>query len=156
MRSRAPVRLVGPTGAGKSFLARRIFALERRAREQGRQVRFNVEARRRYLAFASSVEARWPGNFRELSASVTRMATLSEARRKLFAVSRRDKKQPNDADRLRKYLARFGLDWASASASRRHPEGIAMLGASKRGVNHRVACRALFAPWPLDLVRNAG
>ncbi len=36
---------------------------------------------------------------------------LSEAGRTLFAVSRQGKKQANDADRLRKYLARFGLDW---------------------------------------------
>ena len=36
---------------------------------------------------------------------------LSEAGRTLFAASRRDKKTPNDADRLRKYLARFGLSW---------------------------------------------
>lgn len=40
-----------------------------------------------------------------------RSATLSEAGRTLFAVSRQQKKQPNDADRLRKYLARFGLSW---------------------------------------------
>ncbi|HZX32931.1 MAG TPA: RNA repair transcriptional activator RtcR [Rhodocyclaceae bacterium] len=150
------------------------FELERFAREQGEQVRFNVEAKRRYLAFAGSPEARWAGNFRELTASVTRMATLAEAGRitednvreeierlratwtdgqpadlvaevlggqadeldlfdrcqlatviaacrtggslsaagrQLFAVSRLEKKQPNDADRLRKYLARFGLDF---------------------------------------------
>jgi transcriptional regulatory protein RtcR len=149
------------------------FELERYAEENNRLVRFNVEARRRYLAFAASREARWPGNFRELSASVTRMATLadagritepqvqeeiarlrrtwlddagdeigellgeremqldpfdriqlaevvkicrqsgslSEAGRKLYAVSSQGKKQTNDADRLRKYLARFGLDW---------------------------------------------
>ncbi len=37
--------------------------------------------------------------------------TLSDAGRKLFAVSRAKKGTPNDADRLRKYLARFGLDW---------------------------------------------
>ncbi len=148
------------------------FEVERYARENGQQVRFNVEAKRRYLDFALSPEARWPGNFRELTASVTRMATLaesgrvtegvvaeeierlrgtwlgaakpdnvsaalgdaadaldlfdrcqlnaviaacresaslSEAGRRLFAMSRREKKQPNDADRLRKYLARFGL-----------------------------------------------
>lgn len=161
------------------------FELERHAREQGRQVRFNAEARRTYLDFATSALARWPGNFRELSASVTRMATLadsgrigdalvaeevdrlratwadagaaapggdvlrdllgeaagrldlfdraqlaavveacrasaslSEAGRRLFAVSRLDKKQPNDADRLRKYLARFGLDWAAVTAGK--------------------------------------
>jgi transcriptional regulatory protein RtcR len=39
--------------------------------------------------------------------------SLSEAGRTLFARSRRDKRMPNDADRLRKYLARFGLDWTS-------------------------------------------
>ena len=37
--------------------------------------------------------------------------TLSEAGRKLFATSREKKKTANDADRLRKYLARFGLSW---------------------------------------------
>jgi transcriptional regulatory protein RtcR len=36
-------------------------------------------------------------------------ASLSEAGRRLFAVSRQDRKQANDADRLRKYLGRFGL-----------------------------------------------
>jgi len=150
------------------------FELERHAREQGRLVRFNLEARRRYLDFAGSAEAAWQGNFRELSASVTRMATLadsgridealvaeeigrlrtawgqapqrdeladllgerlaevdlfdrlqlqavvevcrqadslSDAGRRLFEVSRRAKAKANDADRLRKYLARFGLDW---------------------------------------------
>lgn len=145
------------------------FELQRHAREQGRQVRFNLEAKRSYLAFAHASEARWAGNFRELSASITRMATLadsgridealvaeeierlrhawgleaesepvlagreldlfdqvqlqavidvcrraaslSEAGRQLFAVSRQEKANPNDADRLRKYLARFGLDW---------------------------------------------
>ncbi|MBD9396382.1 RNA repair transcriptional activator RtcR [Pseudomonas sp. PDM11] len=152
------------------------FELERHAREQGRMVRFNLEARRRYLAFASSGEAAWQGNFRELSASITRMATLadsgridegqvqeeierlrrawgvsateddlstllgeaagdidlfdrlqlqavidicrqagslSEAGRRLFDISRQAKAQPNDADRLRKYLARFGVSWQS-------------------------------------------
>ncbi len=152
------------------------YELENFAREHGQLARFNVEARRRYLAFAASSEAAWRGNFRELGASVTRMATLaeagriteaqvadeiarlrrswgggvvqdeadrvlgeaaaqldlfdraqlnavlavcreagrlSEAGRRLFAVSRQEKKSANDADRLRKYLARFGLDWAS-------------------------------------------
>jgi transcriptional regulatory protein RtcR len=36
---------------------------------------------------------------------------MSDAGRELFAASRQKKKAPNDADRLRKYLARFGLDW---------------------------------------------
>jgi len=42
--------------------------------------------------------------------------TLSEAGRILFAVSRTKKAKPNDADRLRKYLARHGLDWHAVTA----------------------------------------
>ena len=45
-----------------------------------------------------------------------RCKSLSEAGRQLFAVSRQDKKQPNDADRLKKYLARFELDWMAIQA----------------------------------------
>jgi len=37
--------------------------------------------------------------------------TMSDAGRQLFSVSRLSKSSPNDADRLRKYLARFGLNW---------------------------------------------
>ncbi|HAJ5787667.1 TPA: transcriptional regulator [Escherichia coli] len=136
-------------------------------------MRFNTEARRAWLAFATSSQAAWRGNFRELSASVTRMATfatsgritlevvgdeinrlrynwqesrpsaltallgaeaenidlfdrmqlehviaicrqaksLSAAGRQLFDVSRQGKASVNDADRLRKYLARFNLTW---------------------------------------------
>jgi len=37
--------------------------------------------------------------------------SLSEAGRLLFAESRKKKTHPNDADRLRKYLAAFGLNW---------------------------------------------
>jgi transcriptional regulatory protein RtcR len=44
--------------------------------------------------------------------------TLSEAGRMLFAVSRQGKKSSNDADRLRKYLARFGLDWEGVRRDR--------------------------------------
>jgi transcriptional regulatory protein RtcR len=150
------------------------FELERWSREQHQRVAFNREARNRYLAFASSADARWSGNFRDLGASVMRMATLAEggriqtalvdeeiarlrrqwrnsgepspleallgerlgeldhfdraqledvvrvcakakslsqAGRELFAVSRAQRASTNDADRLRKYLARFGLDW---------------------------------------------
>jgi transcriptional regulatory protein RtcR len=38
-------------------------------------------------------------------------ASLSEAGRLLFAVSRTQKKTSNDADRLRKYLSRFNLEF---------------------------------------------
>ena len=37
--------------------------------------------------------------------------TLSDAGRKLFAATRENRKTANDADRLRKYLTRFGLEW---------------------------------------------
>jgi transcriptional regulatory protein RtcR len=40
-----------------------------------------------------------------------RSRSLSEAGRRLFAVSRTKKAVANDADRLRKYLARFDLEW---------------------------------------------
>lgn len=40
-------------------------------------------------------------------------ASLSAAGRALFAVSRARRASQNDADRLRKYLARFGLDWGA-------------------------------------------
>lgn len=43
--------------------------------------------------------------------------TISEAGRKLFAVSRVQKKSSNDSDRLRKYLAKFGLGFGDASSS---------------------------------------
>jgi transcriptional regulatory protein RtcR len=145
------------------------YELQRFSSARQQQIRFDKDARVRYLSFASSPQAQWRGNFRELGASVTRMATLaeqgritldvvdeeisrlseswqinaplpavideidlfdrrqletvlevcrrsaslSEAGRELFAVSRLKKAHPNDADRLRKYLARFGLSWES-------------------------------------------
>jgi transcriptional regulatory protein RtcR len=43
--------------------------------------------------------------------------SLSEAGRTLFEVSRSRKASSNDADRLRKYLARFNLDWPRVSTA---------------------------------------
>ncbi|MBL8510701.1 MAG: transcriptional regulator [Betaproteobacteria bacterium] len=40
-----------------------------------------------------------------------RSSSLSEAGRQLFAVSRAARDSQNDSDRLRKFLARFGLVW---------------------------------------------
>ncbi|PIT35507.1 RNA repair transcriptional activator RtcR [Snodgrassella alvi] len=144
------------------------FELARFAQEYGTMPRFNQQSRDRYIQFATSAMATWPGNFRELTASITRMATLSiqgnitleqveneirrlqihwqqvtfsdalipaeidefdryqlekvievcrksrtlsEAGRYLFAVSRAQKQRANDADRLKKYLAKFDLSW---------------------------------------------
>ncbi len=45
--------------------------------------------------------------------------TLSEAGRVLFAASRKRRKMANDADRLRKYLGRFGIQWADIKETSR-------------------------------------
>ena len=42
-----------------------------------------------------------------------RSASLADAGRKLFAVTREKRSVVNDSDRLRKYLARFSLDWSA-------------------------------------------
>ena len=48
-------------------------------------------------------------------------SSLSEAGRRLFGVSRTRKAAANDADRLRKYLARFDLDWKTLKGATRSP-----------------------------------
>lgn len=53
------------------------YELDRFAARHGARVTFNKEARTAYLAFATGVDALWLGNFRDLNASVTRMATLA-------------------------------------------------------------------------------
>lgn len=158
------------------------YELRRYAERTGDRITFNKEASQTFLKFAVSPDACWSGNFRDLSAAVTRMATLapsgrittevveeeivrlkvrwrggaaagsaspeglleellgaeqlteidpfdrpqlafvidtcrrsrtlSEAGRSLFAASRQRRASSNDGDRLRKYLAKFGLDWA--------------------------------------------
>jgi hypothetical protein len=49
-------------------------------------------------------------------------ATLSAAGRTLFDRSRERKSIANDADRLRKYLGRFDLEWGSGSAGSPKPD----------------------------------
>jgi transcriptional regulatory protein RtcR len=46
--------------------------------------------------------------------------SLSAAGRQLFDRSRERKKVANDADRLRKYLARFDLEWAQLKERLHH------------------------------------
>ena len=48
-----------------------------------------------------------------------RAPTLSAAGRELFAVSRQERKSKNDADRLRKYLGRFGLSFGEVQGALR-------------------------------------
>lgn len=173
--------LPGLSGRVEDIAPNIDYLLSQYSAENGQMVRFNKEAKDSYMEFATSAQAVWAGNFRDLSASVTRMATLadagrindknageeikrlqrlwshahegdggsheldlhdyldaeqvahldlfdavqlqavlavclrsknmSEAGRKLFAVSRSAKANPNDADRLKKYLIKFGLQW---------------------------------------------
>jgi transcriptional regulatory protein RtcR len=160
------------------------FELERIAAQFGKKIRFNSDAKRSYLDYAMASSTVWAGNFRDLSGSLLRMATLAEAGRidadavekeilrlrlrnpaasiesvnagakldhpdwlamqdqidpfdrvqlayvievcqaaqnlsdagrALFHHSRKDKKIANDADRLRKYLAKFDLSFSQVS-----------------------------------------
>jgi transcriptional regulatory protein RtcR len=165
-----------------------LFELDQASKELGLRVTMNKEAQESFLRFATSPEARWSGNFRDLNAAVLRMSTLapggritregvdeelgrlrskwtrgssaagagsedlvaqvlgaelaaeldrfdrvqltdvisvcrqsrtlSEAGRALFSQSRARKQSTNDADRLRKYLTRFGLGWDDVSKRR--------------------------------------
>ena len=47
----------------------------------------------------------------DVVAVCSQVRSLSEAGRILFAASRLKKQNPNDADRVRKHLLRFGLSW---------------------------------------------
>jgi transcriptional regulatory protein RtcR len=153
------------------------YELLKYAQQNAQNVTFNKEAREKYVKFCLSPEATWSANFRDLSASIQRMATLapagritinevedetarlrrswqspgknrthllnailqpeeieaidlfdrvqlenvieicrhensmSAAGRRLFSNTRAMKKTANDADRLSKYLERFGLNW---------------------------------------------
>ena len=158
------------------------FELRRFSEMEGRAATFNKEAREKFLKFANDPASAWRGNFRDLNASVTRMATLaergrirvgeveseqlrlerswmttetndsekelfevlgeekfreldpfdrvqlgyvvgvcrksrslSEAGREVFCESRKKRKMTNDSDRLKKYLAKFGLSFAKVN-----------------------------------------
>lgn len=53
------------------------YELERFAQQAGGLVGFNAAARQKYRQFATSPAALWKANFRDLNASITRMATLA-------------------------------------------------------------------------------
>lgn len=57
------------------------YELERLSTESGRKVNMTREARTEFLSRATSPAATWNGNFRDLAAAVTRMATLSASGR---------------------------------------------------------------------------
>jgi transcriptional regulatory protein RtcR len=162
------------------------FELHRCSQELGKKISFNREGLQSFLRFATGKAASWNANFRDLSAAISRMATLApegrirvsevreesgrlltkwktldgevdtthkesiavpllpslldekelagldtfdrlqlesvlqvcskhtslaEAGRTLFEVSRTKRKTINDADRLSKYLGRYGITW---------------------------------------------
>jgi transcriptional regulatory protein RtcR len=84
--------------------------LARAAAESGRAVRFNAEAKAQYLRFAQSPEAVWAGNFRDLMASVTRLATLADGGR--ISTSLVDA----ELQRLRWHWQHAGADAATVGA----------------------------------------
>ena len=53
------------------------FELEHFAQQSGNLIGFNSSAREKYIKFANSSIAHWKANFRDLNASITRMATLA-------------------------------------------------------------------------------
>ena len=57
------------------------YELESFAASAGHLVSFNKDARHHYLQFAQSAAATWSANFRDLNASITRMATLANGGR---------------------------------------------------------------------------
>lgn len=57
------------------------YELERYSAKAGHLVGFNKPARCQYLSFGGSARALWSANFRDLNASITRMATLADGGR---------------------------------------------------------------------------
>jgi len=57
------------------------YELDRFARDSGRRVTMNHEARERFLSFAQAPESTWSANFRDLGSAVIRMATLASSGR---------------------------------------------------------------------------
>lgn len=51
------------------------------AEKSGKRITFNKEARSEFMRFALDPATTWPGNFRDLNAVITRMATLSSGGR---------------------------------------------------------------------------
>ena len=57
------------------------YELVRFGKKSGKHISFSREARERFLKFAFDEANAWPGNFRDLNAMVTRMATLADGGR---------------------------------------------------------------------------
>lgn len=57
------------------------YELLQYSENHGRRVQFSREARLRFLAFATSNQGVWAGNFRDLSSAITRLCTLADMSR---------------------------------------------------------------------------
>ena len=57
------------------------YELDRFSEKTGKHISFNKEARTAFMRFALSPKTPWSGNFRDLNAMVTRMATLADGGR---------------------------------------------------------------------------
>lgn len=57
------------------------YELEQFEKKSGLRIQFNKEARAVFEKFATSPQASWTGNFRDLSSAITRMCTLADSSR---------------------------------------------------------------------------
>jgi transcriptional regulatory protein RtcR len=57
------------------------YELEQFRRRTGTAIAFSKEAPEHFLAFATSADARWPRNFRDLNGVITRLGTLAPSGR---------------------------------------------------------------------------
>lgn len=97
---------------------------ERMSRGFGK-IAFNATAWRRYLAFATDPASLWSGNFRDLSASVTRMATLAPRGRITDAI-------------VDEEIARLTAQWAGAAEDDDFRLVAEVLGEDKAGALDRL------------------
>jgi transcriptional regulatory protein RtcR len=134
------------------------FELRRYLEREGQSVTFNREARERYLSFATSPQASWSANFRDLSASVTRMATLAPHGRITIDVVNDEIRRLNafwrpsagmsDADSIVEEL--LGVDAAARLDPFDAIQLAAVLGVCREHATASAAGRALFASSRLE------
>ena len=74
----------------EDFDANIDYELEKFANRNGYLASFNKDARQHYLRFALSSDAAWSANFRDLNASIIRMATLAEGGRINLEVTKQE------------------------------------------------------------------
>ncbi|MFT7643568.1 MAG: transcriptional regulatory protein RtcR, partial [Pirellulaceae bacterium] len=70
-------RLLGLSERREDIEANVHYELRRYAEKTGKQISFNKQALAQFLAFSQLPSSSWAANFRDLNASITRMATLA-------------------------------------------------------------------------------